>query len=205
MSLIASKAGGGNSANTIEAGTYPAVCVSLIDIGVQYNPKWEKSASKLVIQWELIGETITVDGKEVNRTISKTLTNSLNEKSALFKLLISWRGRDFTEEEFAHFDLHNILGAPCMLTISNSERDGKTFANVETAGKMMKGMTVKPTLPLFSFDLDTDPLEKMRDIPKWIVDRIEASETYKERIAGGGNYGGEDYDGPPAFTDEDDP
>lgn len=204
MSLIA-KQSGGSSLAPIEAGTHPAVCVGIIDIGSQYNEKYKKSQPKVIIQFEVTDETITVDGKEVNRTMSSTYTNTLNERGALYRDLIAWRGKPFTDEELAGFNLSKILGVPCLLTVTHQERNGSTYANVSAISKAMKGMEIKPTLPLVTFDIDDDPLEKVADFPEWIQKKIQASEQYKERTAGSGNDSGEEYDGPPAFTDEDDP
>lgn len=203
MSLTA-KASGGGSIAPVEAGTHPAVCVGLIDIGDQYNETYKKSSRKVIIQWEITDETITVDGKEVNRTISQTYTNSLNERSALYRDLISWRGKAFTDEELAGFDLVKILGAPCLLTITHQDRNGSTYANISGIAKAMKGMNITPTLPLFTFDLDVDPLEKMEGMPEWITKKIKESTTYKERVAGSGNDAGMEYPGAADFEDVDD-
>ena len=202
MSLMA-KASGGGSVAPVEAGTHPAVCVALIDIGDQYNERYKKSARKLIIQFEITDETIDIDGKPVNRTMSQTYTMSLNERSALYRDLISWRGKPFTDAELAGFDLHAILGVPCLLTITHTERDGSTYANISSISKAMKGMTITRTLPLFTFDLDVDPLEKMDDLPEWIVKKIQQSESYKERLAGSADDDGAEYTGPVDLTEED--
>ena len=203
MSLIATASGGGNIA-PIEAGTHPAVCISLIDVGEQWNETYKKSSRKVVIQWEICDETITVDGKEVNRTMSQTYTMSLNERSALYRDLIAWRGKPFTDEEKKAFDLKNILGVPCLLTVTHQDRNGSTYANISGIAKAMKGMNIQRTLPLFTFDLDVDPLEKLENMPAWIVDKIKASTTYQDRVAGSAADTGEEYEGQPELVELDD-
>lgn len=200
MSLIA-KRGGGNKA-MLESGTYPAVCVGLIDIGRQYEERWDKVTPKVILEWEVIGETHIEDGKEVNKTITARYTNGLGEKNKLYKELISWRGRDFTDEEFRGFDLKNILGAPCMLTVKVSERNGKTYSDVVGVSKMMKGMHVEATRPLIYFDVDESPLEMIDKFPQWIQELIINSEEYKERTAGSGNDAGLEYDEQTKFTED---
>lgn len=203
MSLVAKQSGGGSIA-PIEAGTHPAVCVSLIDIGEQFNETFKKSSRKVVIQWEITDEQITVEGKQVNRTMSQTYTMSLNERSALYRDLISWRGKPFTKDELDGFELTKILGIPCLITVTHQERNGSTYANISGIAKAMKGMNIERTLPLFTFDLDSDPLEKMEGLPEWIVTKIKASTTYQERVAGSGAENGAEYDGPPELVDLDD-
>ena len=203
MSLIAKQSGGGSIA-PIEAGTHPAVCVAIIDIGKQYNEQYKKLQPKVIIQWEITDEQITVDGKDVNRVMSQTYTMSLNERSTLYRDLIAWRGKPFTDEELAGFNLEKILGVPCLLTVTHQERNGRMYANISGIAKAMKGMEIKPTLPLFHFDVDEDPLEKMEGLPEWITKQIKSSEQYKERTAGSANDDGAEYDGAPDLVDLDD-
>jgi len=74
--------------------------------------------------------TIDVDGKEMPMTISKSYTVSLHEKAGLRKDLSAWRGRDFTDEEAKAFDVSKLIGAYCMVNVTTSENNGKTYSNV---------------------------------------------------------------------------
>lgn len=181
MSLTTS-AKSGSSFAPIEPGTYPAICYALIDCGMQYNETYKNSSPKVIIMWEIPSETITINDVEVSRTLSKTYTSSLSERATLRQDLQTWRGRDFTEAELEGFDLRKILGAPCLLNITRTERNGKTYSNIGAISSMIKGMP-KPegTLPPMTFDLDTDPLEMIDTFPEWIQKYIKQSETYKER------------------------
>ena len=196
MSLIA-KSSGGSSMSPIEAGTHPAVCYGLVDLGEQLNQKYNKLNRKCVVMFEIPGETYTdQEGRELPRTINITYTMSLHEKSALYRDLISWRGKPFTEEELAGFDLKNIVGAPCLLSIVHNERNGSTYADINSIMKLPKGFLASPpTRDKLIFDLDEDSMEKMSTLPEWIQNRIRDSETFKERLAGIGNDDGVDYSG----------
>ena len=157
MSLTTSAKGGASIA-PLEPGTYPAICYGLIDIGVQYNETYKNSSPKIIIMWEIPGETITIEGEEKPRVMSQTYTSSLNERAALRRDLALWRGRDFTEAELASFDLKTIVGVPCLLTVVQREYNGRTYANIGGVTKMAKGMErPKGTLEKVIFDLDTDP------------------------------------------------
>jgi hypothetical protein len=117
------------------AGTHRAVCVELIDLGTQhseYNGK-PNVRQQVIIRWELSDEMMD-DGKPY--LVSEFYTNSLSEKSNLRPLLESWRGKEFTKEELAKFDLQNILGAPCLLSVIH--KDGK--ARVSNASALPKTM-----------------------------------------------------------------
>lgn len=192
MSLTATNKGG-NRISPIEAGTHPAICYGLIDLGMQYNEKYKNSSQKVLIMWELPDEKIEIDGELKSRIISQTYTCSLNEKAVLRKDLASWRGRDFTDEELAAFDLRTIVGVPCLLSIIHKEYNGSPYANVGGIMKMPKGMPpIVQTMDSIIFDLDSSPLEDMDKLPGWIQKRIMASETYKERVDGAGDKTGDE-------------
>ena len=50
-----------------------------------------------------------------------------------------WRGRDFTEEEEAGFDVEKLVGVPCTVTvINNAGDDGAIYANVSAVAPSQK-------------------------------------------------------------------
>lgn len=168
----------------IPAGTYLGVCNMLIDLGLQFNEQFEKSSRKVLIGWEIPEETITIDGEEKPRLLTKRYTASLHDRAALRKDLAAWRGRDFTAEELKAFDLKNVLGASCMLSVIHREYQGRTIAGIQSIMSLPKGMPKgKPADVALTFDLDTDPLEKIDSLPGWIGDIIRQSETYAHRKA----------------------
>ena len=176
-----------NTANfePLEEGTYAAVCFALVDLGQQYNEKWQNSSRKVLVGWEIPGETITVNGEEQPRTFYKRFTASLNEKAELRKVLKAWRGRDFTDEELAAFDLKNILGAPCLIqVIHNTVANGRTYANLAAVARLPKGYpTPVATLAPLTFDIDSDDPRKVEELPEWIRKTIQESPSWQDRIA----------------------
>ena len=139
MGFIATDAGGSGNFKRVPAGVFIGRCYSLIDLGTQMTDGQygQKMQHKIRIGWELFGEdeqgqplTVEVDGKEMSMTISKSYTVSLHEKSSLRKDLAAWRGRDFTEEEAKAFDVSKLIGAYCMINVTTSETNGKTYSNV---------------------------------------------------------------------------
>lgn len=139
MAFIATDSGSGGNFKRVPAGAYIGRCYSLIDLGTQLTSGQygEKLQHKIQIGWELFGEdengnplTIDVDGKEMPMTIKKSYTVSLHEKAGLRKDLAAWRGRDFTDEEAKAFDVSKLLGAYCMVNVTTSESNGKTYSNV---------------------------------------------------------------------------
>ena len=114
-------------------------------------------------------------------TISKSYTVSLHEKANLRKELAAWRGRDFTEEEAKAFDVSKLVGAYCMVNVTTSESNGKTYSNVAGLTPLpgaLKNAKPQPVHDNIIFNLD-DPdralletfHEKLRDAikrsPEW--------------------------------------
>ena len=173
-----------SSISPIPEGTYLGVCNMLVDLGVQYNETYKSSSRKVLIGWEIPEETFTVDGEEKPRVLSKRYTASLDERATLRQDLAAWRGRDFTPEELAAFDLRNIVGASCLINVIHKESNGKTYANISSIMALPKGMK-KGTLsePATVFDLDSCTLSDIDNLPKWIAEIVKKSQTYEEKMA----------------------
>jgi hypothetical protein len=138
MGFIATDSGGGNF-KRVPQGVFIGRCYSLVDLGTQHTTGQygDKQQHKLKIGWELFGEeedgtplTIDMDGKMMPLTISKSYTVSLHEKSGLRRDLAAWRGKDFTDDEAKAFDVSKLVGAYCMINVTTSETNGKTYSNV---------------------------------------------------------------------------
>lgn len=182
MGLTVKETGGG-SYTPIEAGTYIARCVGVIDLGIQHNDFNGKDQEKVRIVWELPTERVDVDGEDKPRWMSKPYTASLHEKSTLRHDLDAWRGRPFTTEELAGFDLHNIVNAPCMLSIVHQDGKNGVYAKVGSISRVMKGIEVPPleNQP-FTFDMDApDAEEVLKALPQWMQDEVKNSVTWKAR------------------------
>jgi hypothetical protein len=121
------------------AGTHAAVCVDIVDMGFVPNRFEPEKAPVPTVRlvWQ-IGENMK-DGKPF--LIRKDYRASLHEKSALRKDLTSWRGRPFTAEELAGFDLEKVYRAPCILNIVQKQgTKGGTFSNIAAMMPLPKGM-----------------------------------------------------------------
>jgi hypothetical protein len=119
-------------------GLLQAVCVDVVDLGVQDTPWGQKH--KCRIWWQV--EEINPDtGKR--HTLRKDYTVSLHEKAGLRKDLETWRSRKFSEEELSGFDLEKLLGVNCQLQVVHTlSDDGRTFANVQAIVGVNKNMVL---------------------------------------------------------------
>lgn len=196
MGFIASDSGGGNF-KRVPAGVHIGRCYSLIDLGTQHSSGQygEKFQHKVRISWELFGEdengeplTIDVDGQDMPLTISKSYTMSLHEKAALRKDLAAWRGRDFTDEEARGFDVSKLIGAYCMVNVTISESNGKTYSNV--AGLTPIPAALKNSKPTgvhenVLFNLDEPDLKVFNAFHEKLQDAIKRSPEWAQKYGGG--------------------
>jgi len=195
------KSEGGNFELT-PAGTFTGRCYRFIDLG-SHEQEFQgesKGLKRLVmIGFELPTETMA-DGRPFS--IHKRYTWSTHEKANMRKDLEAWRGAKFTEADFGPggFDVRNLLGVPCTLTIVHSERDGNAYANLAGIGKAMKGMQTPDAVnPPVYFTLDPDGFDQT------VFDGL--SDKLKEFIRGTPEYrrltAGADLDRRPASKDRD--
>lgn len=185
------------------AGTHVARCFRIIDLGMQHGEYMGEPTrrSQVLISWELPNEFIDIEGEQRPITTSKFYTNSLGEKANLRKDLESWRGRGFTTDELKKFDLENIVGAPCMLTIVSKE-NGKT--KVATVSGLPRGTECPAQVnDSFTFWLDEFDEEKFDGISEKIQDIIKKSEEYPQIVNGG--YPSQSASPPSDFSDDDIP
>lgn len=184
------KSEGGNFELT-PAGTYIGRCYRFIDLGShdqEYQGESKGLKRLVMIGFELPTETMA-DGRPFS--IHKRYTWSTHEKANMRKDLEAWRGAKFNETDFGPggFDVRNLLGVPCTLTIVHSEKGNDTYANLASIGKAMKGMTipeaVNPTVYLtlepegFSQEVFDGLSDKLKDF-------IRATPEYRRLTEGNG-------------------
>lgn len=186
MSLVMPKETGGDFEIT-PAGTFPATCYRVIDIGtqqVEYQGKI-KHQHKIMLSWELTDEKMP-DGRPFS--VHKRYTLSSSEKSSLRQDLESWRGVPFTEEDFGKFDLGNLLGKSCLMGIVHETKNGKTYSNISSILRLAKGMSVPPLEnPTVRFDMSSFDQAVYDSLSESLRTVIAKSPEYQE-LKGGNRF-----------------
>lgn len=195
MGFIAKDNGGEGNFKKVPPGVYVARCFSLVDMGTQITDGQygAKEQHKIRIAFEIFGEddagnalTIDVDGKEMPLTISKTYTLSLHEKSGLRKDLAAWRGRDFTDEEAKAFDVSKLVNAYCMLNITTSENNGKTYTNIAGITPLPQALRSAKPEPVHSvvlFDLDQPNWDVFQKFHEKLQEQIKKSPEFAQALS----------------------
>jgi hypothetical protein len=165
-------------------GAHIAICVSLIDIGTS-RKEYEGRVSyrrEVRIAFELPNELIeTGEHAGQPHVVSMFYTMSLSEKAKLRDHLKNWRGRDFTPSELSGFDLRNILGKPCMLSVTHN---GKGKSIIGGIMSLPRGTPV-PALAnnVLYFSLDEFDQSVFDSLSEGIKGMIEKSREYQALIA----------------------
>lgn len=171
----------------IPAGNYIARCYQMLHIGTVLDSYMgqPKKMNFVRIGWELPTEQRIF--KQENGlqpcVISQEFTLSMNEKANLRKILASWRGKDFSEDEAKSFDITKLLGVPCMLNIIHKpSKDGtKMYEQIAGVSPMPKGVDCPPQInPTKIWDYDQPDMEVFNNLPDFIKTKIQMSEEYQK-------------------------
>lgn len=150
--------------------THQAVCYQVWDLGYQKTMFNNKARAKRMIRigWEL--QELVKEGKFAGKrlTITQRYTASLHEKSNLTHHLVAWRGRELTKDERNNFDLEELVGRNCFISIVHAEgSNGKEYANIAAIIQLPDNIPVM--LP-----------ENGRITPEWIGKEIAQALTQTE-------------------------
>lgn len=151
-------------------GLFQAVCVDVVDLGnVESEYKGEvKIQHKVRVAWQIM-ERDEETGKRY--LVLARYTASLHEKAKLRKDLEAWRGRKFTTDELAGFDLEAVIGANCQLQIIHNVKDGTTYANIAAIVPLGKG----------AMKIDPEGYVRVKDRPK-DHDQAHADDDESDRV-----------------------
>jgi hypothetical protein len=162
----------------LEDGTYPARIVQVVDFGIQKQTDWQTGEEtdpkpRLMITWEVPGETITIEDKEGNseerpRWQGREYTISSFEQAGLMKLVSALK------PDLESFD--ELLNLPCMIQVGSTS-GGK--AKITSVMSMPKGVPVgdlanEPTM----FDFDNPNRELFESLPNWQQEKIKSALNY---------------------------
>lgn len=170
----------------IPAGNYIARCYQMIEIGTVQEAfqGQNKQLKKVRIGWELPEETrvFSQEKGEQPFVISQEYTLSMHEKATLRKMLASWRGKDFTEDEAKSFDVTKLIGATCMLNVIHkpSKTDPtRIYEQIGSVSPLPKSVKCPPQVnKTILLEYDTFNNELFESLPDFIKDKMKGSLEY---------------------------
>lgn len=184
-------------------GAHIAICVSLVDIGTQRKEYQGRVSHRREVRigFELPNEIMqTSEHAGEPFIITQFYTMSLSEKAKLRDHLKNWRGRDFSEQELAGFDLRNILGKPCMLSITHNGNGRSVIGGIMS---LPKGTPVPPMANnILYFSLDEFDSAVFDSLSDGIKKMICESKEYQSKFSPQDHHHEAPHDDPPHYYDE---
>lgn len=163
----------------VEPGVYIGICVGVIDLGEQYSEKFKNYRNEVQIVWELVGETVEVDGEQKPRQLSRTFSVAASKKSSLRGFVSGWNGVQYSDDQFADLDLFDQAGKVCQLNVVLN--DTGEYANVDSVIPLPKGMPASKTdTPLILWNMDNWTNEGFEALPEWVQEKIKKSTQYQK-------------------------
>jgi len=192
MSFIVRERANESTFKPVPPGTHLARCYRIVDLGTQETNYQGKVSTqrKMMVQFEVHGQDddgnalVTRTGEPMS--ISKNYTVSLGEKARLRQDLISWRGKAFTPEELKGFELKNLLGVWCMLSVVETPgNDGKIYSNIN-AITPVPAVVKKNGLPSYFnkpgiFSIDNPDMELFETFSDYLKAKIQSSPEWQSR------------------------
>lgn len=154
------------------AGTHLARCIGCVSLGTQPpNSPQFNAAFKVMLVFELPDELLP-NGQAM--TVSMERTCSLSEKATLRHDLESWRGKPFTKEELAGFDVAQVVDIPCMLSVIHKQSaKGKTYAAITAISKLPKAVQAKPRVnELVRYEIEHGKNKVFESLPEFVRKKI---------------------------------
>jgi hypothetical protein len=163
------------------AGTHTAICYRIVDLGTQQNGAFA-AKHKVFIGWELPDER-TTDGRLF--VAGKRYTYSSYSKAPLRTDVEKWICRMLTTNDFDTFDLGELLGATCLISVKHSVgKDGRVWANVDSVMAPPRGAALRasPVNQAIAFSLSDRPFAQsdFDALPQKQKEQIQSSPEYQK-------------------------
>lgn len=186
------KMAGGNTGpkqEPIEAGSYPARVVQIIDLGLQTQQPWQGQAKPpahmIRITYELVDEfCLDENGDELEdkpRWISEDFA-LLSMKAERAKSTLRYNAID--PEDTSDGDFTGLIGMACNVTVvqKKSKTTGNVYNNVGgvTAVRPKDAARMAELVnPPKVFVLDEPDLEVFQSLPDWLQDKVKENLEYQ--------------------------
>ena len=162
--------------------SYPARCISIVDLGTQkavFNGE-EKRQRKIRLSFELPEElrVFSEEKGEQPMVLNKKMTLSMHDKSQLKPFITSWLWAP-TKEELKAFDITSVIGKAGIISVgAYTTPEGDTYNTINGITAPMKGMKIADQInPSFEMSLyDGFTWEKFDTLPDFLKEIIEKSQ-----------------------------
>jgi hypothetical protein len=168
----------------LDPDVYPAICVGVIDIGTQYYEN--ESQEKMILLFELPTESTEIDGEIKARTVPGWYTQSLDNRSNLYKAMCVLVGEKTIEPHQDNpdsFDPTIAIGKSCQARISVNKNGKGNY--VKEVFPIARGMVIPDhKSPYIEYSVVDDGFsgDRWDSLPAWIKEHCKKSTQYQENL-----------------------
>jgi hypothetical protein len=185
MTLTPAKKGG--SYDPVPSGNHIARLYEIIHVGT-IPTQWQgqdKMTDKIRLGFELCNEKKEFRQGEGEKpySISREFTYSWGQKGHLRPFIEGFIGTKLHDDEAYNFNLEDLLGEACLLNVVHTEKDGNTYANIQGASPLPKGLAAPALVnEKRSLDINSIPYNEIDALPEFIQKKMKSSEEYSARL-----------------------
>ena len=141
---------GAGERQLVTEGDHPAVCVDVVDQGLQETRYGPKHRVQFIFATDETLRGGEYDGQPA--LMFATFTNTSSAQGALRPFVEAWSGEAMTDDEIEKLERDDLIGQPATLTVKHGDdANGNTYANID---RIAPGT-------------DDDPL------PQWMTEAVE--------------------------------
>jgi len=167
----------------VSPGSHAARVYSIVELGV-HQVEFQgvmKNRAMIRIGWELLDETIEVNGTQKPMVMFQEYSDSLHEKSGLKKAIEEMTGKSMSESDSQQFDLVSLIGMPCILGVQHktSKTNGEKYAKLSSIAPPMKSLTFRElSIPTVIFILAPENYEAFKKLGRKTREKIAGSKSF---------------------------
>lgn len=168
----------------LPGGNYLGICVYSIDLGEQLSEFEGKSKgyyNKVMLGFEICGQSVTVDGKEAPRVLSKTFSAAKGKRSGLRLFLGAWEAKELSDDEYLDKNTVDYVGLPAFLSVTLNETG--EYSNITGIAPLPSGFPIQVPAPrseLIRFEIDPWNQSAFDKLPEWAQEKVKASTDYQK-------------------------
>lgn len=168
------------------AGTHVARLIQIVYLGTQHSEQYGDTF-RVRLTWELPNEkAVFKEGEEPKPfVVSKETSLSMGKKSTLRPIIEGIIGVSLTDEEAYGFDVDDVLGKDCMVSITIDEGESGKYVKVNTVAPLLKGVVCPPPVnDIYILSFEKWNQDRFDKLPDFIKEKIEKSKEYKAMKGG---------------------
>lgn len=165
------------------AGTFPARIYSIIYMGtIKGEYKGTPTDSyKVRLSWELPTKLHSFKEGDPQKpfSVSKEVTLSMGSKSRLRPIVEGVLGVSLTDDEAKSFDIDDLLGTTCLLSLTHKESPNGKFVQINSASQIPEGMSCPPPFNVLKvLSYQKFDKEYFMALPNFIKEKMEKTPEF---------------------------